>query len=86
MMSYDYATMRPGIFTEEGQGMFLAIRDKAAELTKIAGAVTSGALMSVASGDVWKMLACIDRLGELREIDYGSCAGQHRIFVAVKKG
>ena len=42
--------------------------------------------MSVASGDTWMMLACVDRmieLGELNEVTKGqNVAGQHRIFTA----
>lgn len=83
-MSYDYQTQRPHVLTDDGQRMFLAIRDKAEKCIKLAGAVRSQEMM-VGSGDTWTMLACMDRLVELkylREIDYGHCVGQHRIFVA----
>lgn len=82
-MSYDYKTQRPFVFTEDGQVMFLKIRDKAQELLKVAGAVMSGNLIACTTGDTWNMLACIDRLvelGELREISPLNCAGQHRVF------
>jgi hypothetical protein len=55
---YSYATERAAIFTEDGQRMFLAIRDKANELLDLAGAVSSGTLICV-SGDTWSMLACM---------------------------
>lgn len=87
-MSYDYATQRPFVFTEEGQKDFLKIRDTARDLLEEAGAVTSQKLMCV-TGDTWNMLACIDRLvelGELLEIpNTVSRAGQHRIFIAPYK-
>ena len=83
-MIYDYRERRSFVFTEDGQKDFLAIRDKAKELTAKAGAVTSGHLM--VTGDTWDMLACIDRLVELGELieipNPVSHAGQHRIFIA----
>lgn len=87
-MSYQYQVQRANIFTENGQIMFLAIRDKAKELLGESGAVMSKKLMCV-SGDTWDMLACIDRLveiGELLEIkNTVSGAGQHRVFIAPYK-
>lgn len=83
-MSYDYKTQRAAIFTEQGQRMFLSIRDRAHRLLGEAGAVTSVKLMGAHTGDVWDMLACIDRLvelGELREITRADVAAQHRVFV-----
>jgi hypothetical protein len=84
-MQYDYQRQRSYVFTEDGQVMFLKIRDKAKELLQTSGAVTSGRLMCV-SGDVWNMSACIDRLVELKELveipNPVSSAGQHRIFIA----
>jgi hypothetical protein len=82
-MIYNYRELRPFVFTEDGQVLFLKIRDKAAELIKSAGCVMSGKLLCF-SGDVWHMLACIDRLvelGEIVEVTRGNVAGQHRIFV-----
>lgn len=85
-MAYCYTTERPFIFTEEGQIMFLRVRDKAQELLKLAGAVSASRLIAAAgSGSSWSMLACIDRLVELKEIEEIpnpiSRAGQHRLFV-----
>lgn len=83
-MGYDYATERPAIFTEAGQVMFLEIRDRAKRLTAEAGAATMERIISGTCGSSWQMLACVDRLvelRELREIDQGRhVAGQHRIF------
>jgi hypothetical protein len=85
-MGYKYEEHRPRVFTEEGQVMFLKIRDNAKHLLSLAGAVQSGKLMSGVSGDSWTMLACIDRLvelGELREVTKDTW-GQHRVFVDPK--
>jgi len=86
-MPYGYVEQRPFVFTENGQVMFLKIRDNAAHLIKMAGAVRCQELLRNVTGDSWNMLACIDRLvelNELREISQaGYVAGQHRIFVAL---
>jgi hypothetical protein len=85
-MSYDYARERPKIFTEDGQVMFLKMRDNAKRLIKLSGAATANNIMHGVTGDSWGMLACIDRLVELKEIlevpNTLSRAGQHRIFTS----
>jgi hypothetical protein len=84
-MSYLYQTERPFIFTEEGQVMFLNIRDRVQHLLKQAGAVRLQELISGCTGGSWSMLACVDRLvelGELHELTIpNSVAAQHRVFV-----
>lgn len=85
---YNYQKERPYVFTEEGQITFLEIRDRAKELISSSGASTMACLMAGA-GDSWERIACVDRLvelGELREIDYGACAGQDRIFIKTQFG
>lgn len=85
---YNYQEQKPKVFSEDGQKMFLAIRDHTKTLLKSAGAADMGHLISCVTGDVWDMMACVDRLvelGEIREIDYGKCAGQHRIFIAAAR-
>lgn len=80
---YDYQTERPQLFTEPGQIVLLKIRDQAFKLCAEAGCAMAGNIMAKASGDSWMLLAAIDRLveiGDLREVNYGRCAGQHRIF------
>ncbi len=84
-MPYSYVVERSWVFTEDGQRMFLAIRDRAKELLKASGAATCDKLTSGQTGDSWDMLACVDRLvelGELREVPnvHGSW-GQDRIFI-----
>ena len=86
-MGYNYQTEKPGIFTEDGQVMFLEIRDRVKRLIGQSGAVRMQEAMSGSVGDSWKMLACVDRLveiGELLELRYpsGEPAGQHRVFVS----
>jgi hypothetical protein len=84
-VSYSYATEKPKVFTEDGQVMFLKIRDRAKDLLAQSGAVTCEKLMATVTGDSWSRLACIDRLVELRELieipNPTSTAGQHRIFI-----
>lgn len=85
---YNYQTEKSALFTDDGQRMFLQIRDQANALLKKAGAFRSQEAMSGAKccGSSWTMIACLDRmveLGEIREITNGDCWGQHRVFVAV---
>jgi len=87
-MSYSYANERARIFTEEGQRMFLRIRDKTAGLLKMAGAARMQEMIAGNSGAVWDMIACVDRmveLGEIREITHGGVAGQYRVFVRAEE-
>ena len=82
---YLYDNLRSSLFTDEGQLMLLVIRDRVHRLLKLAGAVRMQEALTGQSGDTWQMLACVDRLvelGELSELKYGDCAGQHRVFVA----
>lgn len=82
-MSYVYREERLKLFTEDGVATYIAMRDHAFALTKAAGAARAQEIMSAASGDSWTMLAALDYMverGELIEVDYGQCPGQHRIF------
>lgn len=86
-MSYNYAEQRPHIFTEEGQRRFLRVRDASNELLNDAGAFCMCAPMRGVAGDVWELMACVDRmveLGEIREITGPNVAGQDRVFVRKK--
>lgn len=83
---YKYSEAKPRLFTEDGQKMFLAIRDNVHRLLKLAGAVRMEEAMC-GGGSSWDMLACVDRLvelGEIREITNGDVAGQHRVFVSAR--
>lgn len=81
---YKYHEVKPRLFTESGQVMFLRIRDTAHKLLHEAGAFQMDRVM-VGTGSTWDMIACVDRmveLGEIRELTTpGSVAGQHRVFV-----
>lgn len=81
---YQYEVEKSRLFTEDGQVMFLKIRDNVDKLLNANGAVRSQEAMSGVTGDGWVMLACLDRLvelGELRRIYQEHVAGQHQIFV-----
>jgi hypothetical protein len=82
---YDYKTEKPFIFTEEGQKMFLRVRDKANALHETAGACTIEHATEYLSGSSWSMLACVDRLVEIGEYKYLENDGctQHRVLVKI---
>lgn len=84
-MAYNYQTERPTLFTEEGQELFLKIRDNAKKHLTLSGAFDFEHVTKGISGDSWQMLACVDRmveLKELRELSPPICAGQYRVFTA----
>lgn len=84
---YEYKNHRAHVFTEEGQVMFLKVRDTAFRLMKIAGAASCENLIANLTGSTWDMLACVDRLVELkeiREITQDDVAGQHRVYVRAR--
>jgi hypothetical protein len=81
---YNYNEQKKKIFTEKGQEMFLKIRDNSKTMLSIAGCFRMTEAIKVVTGDVWDMMACVDRmveLGEIVEVEQKNCAGQHRIFV-----
>jgi len=84
-MPYDYQTEKPKLFTDEGQRLFLKIRDKVKRLLGAAGAFRLGNAMQNISGDGWTIIACVDRLVELDEIRElhrsVSVDGQDRVFI-----
>lgn len=88
-MSYDYKTVRPCLFTEENQKLFLRIRDKANGLLKIAGSFRMQEVWDGATGTTWEMMACVDRMVELGEIveviPANPFMGQYRIFTRYPK-
>lgn len=67
-MSYNYKDEKPKIFTEQGQRMFLEIRDRVDRLLVAAGAVTMERAIQGTTGEMWLMIACVDWLVELREL------------------
>lgn len=74
-MPYEYQTERPKLFTEEGQVALLSVRDQAASLIAKSGAFQLNKIRL--SGDSWFMLACIDRLVELKEL---RCIGPENVI------
>ena len=81
---YNYQNERKNLFTEKGQMMFIAIRDKAKGLLKVAGAFMLIHVISGVSGDSFTMFACVDRLvelGEIKEITTKDTPGQFRVFI-----
>lgn len=83
-MAYDYQSERPQLFTEAGQVMLLAVRDKIQALTTSAGACTIEKAISGLSGETWTMLACVDRLvelGEIRVIKNPHGMTQHNVII-----
>jgi hypothetical protein len=83
---YNYQTERSEIFTESGQIAFLKIRDNVHKLLNQSGAVTMGKAISIATGNSWMLMACVDRLielNEIREVTPNGVAGQHRVFVKI---
>jgi len=83
-MPYDYQIERPWIFTEQGQVMFLEIRDKINKLLGLSGAFTLiKAINNTTTGSTWSMIACVDRLVEIKELYELTTngGGQNRVFV-----
>lgn len=83
-MSYNYETQKESLFTEAGNRLFVAFRDRTLDLLKQSGAVRMLELMHF-TGDGWDLIACADRmveLGDMRELTGQEVAGQHRVFVA----
>jgi len=85
---YSYKEVKQRLFSDEGQRMFLKVRDFVQSALKTAGAVRMQEAMGAAGGgDSWTMVACVDRmveLDELREVTTGNVAGQHRVFVSAR--
>lgn len=83
-MSYKYEEIKPRIFEEDNQVLFLKIRDQVKAALAKTGAFRLGDTVLMHNcGDSWTMLACVDRLVELkeiREVTNGNCAAQERIF------
>jgi hypothetical protein len=89
-MSYEYSKERCHVFTEDGQKLFLAVRDRVKMLLSEAGAFDMGHAMPRAMAyDSWQAMACVDRLVELDEIieltKDQKVIGQHRTFVSANR-
>jgi hypothetical protein len=82
---YNYVEQRHEVFLEENQDMFLSILTRARYLLNEAGAAQLSNLISdCGGGSSWTMLACVDRVWELKiikEIPSKACAAQERVFI-----
>ena len=84
-MSYDYQTVRPTLFAEDGIKLLLDVRDKANALLAEAGAFTASKCWSgikLGAYDSWTAIAALDFLIEREELmcitpDW---AGQDKIY------
>lgn len=89
-MSYDYKAEREYLFTDEGQRIFLAVRDKAFALLRVAGAVRLYAIKpDIGCYTSFQIMACVERmieLGELRWVEKSEDGylWQNSILVSVK--
>jgi hypothetical protein len=84
-MAYSYEAEKSALLTDDGQRMFLKVRDRVGYLAKMAGAFTMGHAIEGCTGSSWTMLACVDRLEELGEIKclrrYPDCSTQDQVYV-----
>jgi uncharacterized membrane protein len=85
---YQYKDLRPQVFTEEGQLVFLKVRDQAHKMLAATGAFQQHYAVRFVGGDSWLQIACVDRLvelGEIREVTPAGVAGQDRVFVSARQ-
>ncbi len=80
---YVYEKVKPELFTDDGQRLFIRIRDRVKMLLAKAGAVRMQEAIAESTGSSWTMIACMDRMVELEEIREitQSTAGQYRVFI-----
>lgn len=84
---YNYEHERPKLFTDDGQRLFLKIRDNCQRLMKLAGAARLGNIIAGNMDEPFVKLACVDRLvelGEIRCLSPENVAGQDRVFVSTR--
>lgn len=82
-LCYSYETMRPQLFNDEGQRLFLKVRDHVGVVVKRTGAIRLREAIAGLQGEEWERIACVDRMveiGELVEIAPGRFSGDRRIF------
>lgn len=69
---YQYKEWKRRVCSPAGQKLFLAIRDQVKKLLEKSGAVGLRKVIRLPPGigaaDVWEMMACVDRLVELKEL------------------
>lgn len=83
--AYDYRLVRESLFTDEGQRLFLKVRDRLRDAVTRSGALRMREAISGFRGERWQVMACVDRmveLGELVELEHGAFDALARVFVA----
>lgn len=68
-MSYRYQELRAQLFTDDGQRLLLKVRDRVHALLEESGACDTEHAIAGIGGDSWLLLACLDRLSELGELE-----------------
>ena len=88
-MGYNYEAEKvTTLFTDDGQRLFLKIRDNANELLETAGAFQAQKAWKGCAGSAWTMLASLDRLvelGEIERVNRKRTASQHMIYIRANK-
>ncbi len=82
-MSYNYKTEREQLFTEEGQRLFLKIRDQVNYHLKESGAIRADKAFKGLAGDSFQFHACLDRmieLGELQLLSSDNVWSQYKVY------
>jgi hypothetical protein len=86
-MNYNYNEQKPYVLSDDGSADVIRIKNFIDEAIADYGAVRMQEIMDrckFATCDTWEMMACVDRLVELKQISEVtrniSVAGQHRIF------
>jgi hypothetical protein len=90
MMTYDYQTERPKLFTKNGLLLYTAIRDQARRFLDICGAADLDHLIhlpeTIGAADTYQMTACVDflcEMGDLKEVQHPDpISPQDRVFIA----
>lgn len=86
-MAYEYTIERSKLFTEEGQKLFLRVRDNVQKHLSQSGAVSALKALEGITGDSWQHIACLDRMVELGEIvclSPNPVWAQHKIYTSVE--
>lgn len=83
-MAYVYEQEKTRLFSEENQKLFLEIRDKSKQMLDAQGAFRYIELVKGFTGDSWLIMACVDRLVELKDIvplrDPKTCWSQYQVY------
>jgi len=85
---YSYEHEKCKLFTDEGQRLFLKVRDEVKEKLALSGAITQGCAAQLPKGvgtaDGWQLIACIDRMVELGELCLVANEGNSQDWIYAK--